>query len=56
MSLDDIHELKKPKKIMTIKSPLGRTIDIYDQQPVSNQCKIVKAFMEAEIVKEKLRS
>jgi len=47
--------VEKPKKVMTIKGPF-RKIDIYDQQPIANQVKIVQVFMEAEIAKEKLRS
>ena len=52
---DNIKKLRKPKKVMTIKGPF-RKIDIYDQQPIANQVKIVQVFMEAEVAKEKLRS
>ena len=45
----------KPKIVMHIKGPRGM-IDIYSLQPIHNQIKIIRNFMEIENAKEELRT
>ncbi len=46
----------KPWVVMTVIAPSRKSIQVYSHQPASNQCNIIKNFMEVENAREAIRT